>query len=96
MENLEPKELEFQAEEYFTYGNFSRLADHIDGSATAYTINYTLLAPEDYEGFCRQTQMVASIGGNFDNDKSTIKNNTLPFDLPYPEFMPLVVLCFIF
>ena len=45
-----PKDLGFRASEHLTYTNFPLLASHRDGADTAYTCNFVLSHPEDYEG----------------------------------------------
>ena len=45
-----PSDLGFRASEHLTYTDFPSLADHTDGSATAYTLNYAFSEPEEYEG----------------------------------------------
>ena len=46
----EPKDLGFRASEHLTYSGHKSLGDHVDGAATAYTLNFAFSAPEDYEG----------------------------------------------
>ena len=46
----EPNNLGFRASEHLTYSDFPSLGDHVDGEATAYTLNFALSDPEDYEG----------------------------------------------
>jgi hypothetical protein len=46
----EPKDLGFRASEHLTYTNFPSLDRHNDGMHTAYTCNFALSHPEDYEG----------------------------------------------
>jgi hypothetical protein len=46
----EPKDLGFQASALLTYTDFRSLDTHHDGEETAYTCNFALSHPEDYEG----------------------------------------------
>ncbi len=45
-----PDNVGFRASEHLTYTNFPKLAEHHDGGDTAYTLNYALSAPDDYDG----------------------------------------------
>ncbi len=45
-----PENLGFRASEHLTYTNFPKLAEHHDGGDTAYTLNYALSGPDDYDG----------------------------------------------
>jgi len=44
----EPKDVGFRASEHLTYRDFPTLAEHTDGAATAYTMNYAF--SDDYGG----------------------------------------------
>ncbi|KAL7553612.1 hypothetical protein ACHAWF_018654, partial [Thalassiosira exigua] len=46
----EPEHLGFRASEHLSYDDFPLLAEHHDGTDTAYTINFALSGPSDYDG----------------------------------------------
>ena len=45
-----PSKVGMRASEHLTYSDFPSLAEHHDGAATMYTMNFAFSAPDDYEG----------------------------------------------
>jgi hypothetical protein len=45
-----PEQLGFRASEHLTYDDFPLLDAHFDGADTAFTVNFALAGPKDYDG----------------------------------------------